>query len=244
MIRFIILVPLLIIFLTVSIPLQLIALLVGIVSPSARDKMSLGIVNWAFGVCLKLASVKTTFIGLENVPKDEPVLYIINHRSIFDILITYRQVPRPTGYIAKKEMKKYLTLTTWMMMLHCEFLDRTDLRQGLKVIKSSAAKIKRGISMAIFPEGTRNKTVEPTLEFHKGSFKIAEMGKCKIVPVVLNNTQTIFEDHLPALKPAHVVVEYLPPVDVPSMSREERKNLPETVRAMMTETYIKNKALV
>ena len=98
--------------------------------------------------------------------------------------------------------------------------------------------------MAIFPEGTRNKTEEPMLEFHKGSFKIAEMAKCKIVPVVLNNTSAIFEDHLPKLKPGHVVVEYLPPVDVAVMSREEKKALPETVRTMMTEAYVKNKALV
>ena len=98
--------------------------------------------------------------------------------------------------------------------------------------------------MAIFPEGTRNKSDEDMLPFHKGSFKIAEMAKCKIVPIVLNNTPDILENHVPALKPVHVVIEYLPPIDVPAMSREERKTLTENVREQMIETYNKNKALV
>jgi 1-acyl-sn-glycerol-3-phosphate acyltransferase len=82
------------------------------------------------------------------------------------------------------------------------------------------------------------------LPFHKGSFKIAEMAKCKIVPVVLNNTPDIFENHAPRLKSVHVVVEYLPPVDVQTMTKEERKTLTENIRAQMIETYNKNMALV
>ena len=232
------------IFLTVSIPIQLVMLLYSFVDKEGCDKKSLSIVNSAFRTVVKIAGVKETVIGLENVPKDEAVLYVINHRSIFDIVLTYIKVPRPTGYISKKEMNKFLTLSTWMMFLHCEFLDRGNLRQGMKVIKRSAKNIQDGISMAIFPEGTRNKSDEDMLPFHKGSFKIAEMAKCKIVPIVLNNTPDILENHAPMLKPVHVVIEYLPPIDVPAMSREERKTLTENIRTQMIETYNKNKALV
>ena len=232
------------IFLTVSIPIQLVMVLYSFIDKEGCDRKSLAIVNSAFRTVIKIAGVKETVLGIENVPKDEAVLYVINHRSIFDIVLTYAKVPRPTGYIAKKEMNKFLTLSTWMMFLHCEFLDRGNLRQGMKVIKRSAKNIQDGISMAIFPEGTRNKTNEDMLPFHKGSFKIAEMAKCKIVPVVLNNTPDIFENHAPRLKSVHVVVEYLPPVDVQTMTKEERKTLTENIRAQMIETYNKNMALV
>jgi 1-acyl-sn-glycerol-3-phosphate acyltransferase len=232
------------IFLTVSIPIQLAMVLYSFIDKEGCDRKSLAIVNSAFRTVIKIAGVKETVLGIENVPKDEAVLYVINHRSIFDIVLTYAKVPRPTGYIAKKEMNKFLTLSTWMMFLHCEFLDRGNLRQGMKVIKRSAKNIQDGISMAIFPEGTRNKTNEDMLPFHKGSFKIAEMAKCKIVPVVLNNTPDIFENHAPRLKSVHVVVEYLPPVDVQTMTKEERKTLTENIRAQMIETYNKNMALV
>ena len=56
-------------------------------------------------------------IGLENVP-DEPVLFIGNHRSYFDILLTYSRCKRLTGYVAKKEMEKIPLLSTWMKYLY------------------------------------------------------------------------------------------------------------------------------
>ena len=244
MIRIAIVAILLILFLIISIPVQLIYLIIGIFSPRKKDELCLNTVQTALKAVLKLAGTKTTIKGLENVPSDEPVLYILNHRSIFDVVITYTMVPRPTGYIAKKEMAKYFTLSTWMMFLHCEFLDRNNNRQGLKVIKKAAANIKRGISIAIFPEGTRNKTEEPMLEFHKGSFALATMTNCKIIPVVLNNTSSILEDHFPVLKPVHAVIEYLPAIDTAALSRTEKKQLPDTVRELMIETYIKNSALI
>jgi 1-acyl-sn-glycerol-3-phosphate acyltransferase len=82
------------------------------------------------------------------------------------------------------------------------------------------------------------------LEFHKGSFKIAEKSNCKIIPVVLNNTSAIFEDHLPMVRKQHVIIEYLPPIDVAAMDREARKGLPELVRSQMATVYEKNKELI
>ena len=241
MIRLIVVLIFVLIFLLLSLIIQPIMLLTGLFSKSARDKASQAIVNWAFRVVLFMCGVKAEVKGEENVPKDEAVLYILNHNSFFDIIFTYPRVPRPTGYIAKKEMLKFLTLTWWMKLLHCEFLDRKDLRAGMKTINSAAESIKNGYSMAIFPEGTRNKSEEPMLPFHAGSFKIAEKSDCKIVPVVLYNTAAIFEDHLPFIKKAQIKVEYLPPVDVAPLSRDERKELPDKIRDMMLTTYLQMK---
>ena len=241
MIRLIIVLLFVLPFLIISFILQPLMLLIGLFSKKARDKASLGIVNWAFRVVIFLCGVKTNVIGEENVPKDESVLYILNHNSFFDIILTYPRVPGLCGYIAKKELLKFLTLTWWMKLLHCEFLDRKDIRKGMKTINDSADKIKNGISMAIFPEGTRNKGDEVMLPFHAGSFKIAEKSDCKIIPVVLNNTAAIFEDHLPFIKKASVTIEYLPPIDVAPLDRDQRKALPDKVREMMMETYLKNK---
>lgn len=234
----------LIIFLIFSIILQLIEEIIGLFSKKAKALSSLAIVNWAFRVIIFMSGTKLTVIGEENVPTEEPVLYVLNHRGFFDILLTYTRVPRPTGYVAKKEMLKLLTLTKWMKNLYCEFMDRSDLRKGMESINNCAEKIKKGISIAIFPEGTRNKTEAPLLEFHKGSFKIAEKTGCKIVPVVLNNTAAIFENQFPMIRKQHVVLEYLPTVDVAAMDREEKKHLCDMVRAQMEEAYIRNEKLV
>ena len=231
-------------FLIISIILQLIEEIVGLFSKKAKAVSSLAIVNWAFRVIIFISGTKLTVIGEENVPKEESVLYVLNHRGYFDILLTYTRVPRPTGYVAKKEMLKYLTLTKWMKNLYCEFMDRSDLRKGMESINNCAEKIKKGISIAIFPEGTRNKSDAPLLEFHKGSFKIAEKTGCKIVPVVLNNTSAVFEDQFPLIRKQHVILEYLPTIDVAVMDREEKKQLCDMVRSQMEETYLRNQKLI
>lgn len=244
MIRFLLVATFVILFLVLSIPLLFIEWIIGKFNMDLKNKSSVAIVNWAFRVCLFLAGTSVTVIGEENVPKDVPVLYIGNHRSYFDILITYIRVPRPTGYIAKKEMLRYPLLSNWMKNLHCLFLDRKDIKQGLKTILTAIEKVKSGISICIFPEGTRNRVNDTFMEFHEGSFKIAEKTGCPIIPMSINNSAQIFEDHIPKIKKAHVVLEYGKPIYPAELSKEERKHLGVYTQNIIKETYFKNKELV
>lgn len=174
MIRLIFVLLFVFLFLILSMPLMLAEWIIGKISPSLRDRSSLAIVNWAFRCVIFLSGTRVIVKGEENVPKDTAVLYVGNHRSYYDIILTYVRVPRPTGYVAKLEMLRYPLLNVWMHFLHCLFLDRNDLKKGLKTILKGVEKVKSGISICIFPEGTRNGTDQDFLPFHEGSFKIAE----------------------------------------------------------------------
>lgn len=244
MLRFIMVALFVVLFLVLSIPLLIAEWMIGKFNMDLKNRSSLAIVNWAFGVCLRLSGVTTTIIGEENVPRDTAVLYVANHRSYFDILLTYIRVPRPTGYVAKKEMLRYPLLVNWMKNLHCLFLDRTDLKAGMKTILTAIDKMKSGISICIFPEGTRNKVSDTFLPFHEGSFKIAEKSGCPIVPICINNSAGIFEDHIPKIKKAHVVIEYCEPVVIKNLPREQRKFVGAYVKDILEKTYYKNKELV
>ncbi|MBR6771593.1 MAG: 1-acyl-sn-glycerol-3-phosphate acyltransferase [Lachnospiraceae bacterium] len=244
MIRFILTVIFVISFLIFSIPLLIAEWIIGKYNMELKNRSSLAIVNWAFRVCLHISGVTVTVIGEENVPQDKAVLYVANHRSFFDILLTYTRVPRPTGYIAKKEMLRYPLLVNWMRNLHCLFLDRNDIKQGMKTILEGIEKVKSGISICIFPEGTRNKVSDTFLPFHEGSFKIAEKSGCPVLPICINNSAGIFEDHLPKIKKAHVVLEYLPPINLKELSKEERKFVGAYVQKKIEEVYEKNRELV
>ena len=244
MLRFICVVFVVVSFLIVTIPLLIAEWIIGFFNMEFKNKSSLAIVNWAFGLCIKIAGVTTTVIGEENVPKYEAVLYVGNHRSYFDILLTYVRVPRPTGYVAKVEMLRWPLLSNWMKNLHCLFLDRKDIKKGLKTILAGVEKVKSGISICIFPEGTRNKVNNSFLPFKEGSFKIAEKANAPIIPITLNNTGAIFEDHLPKIYKTHVVIEYGKPIRISELSREEKKNIGSYVQNIMEQTYEKNKALV
>ena len=244
MIRFLLVSSFVICFLIFSIPLLIIEWLLGYLNPSIKDKTSLAIVNWGFSQCLKIAGVKVTVLGEENVPKDKAVLYVANHRSYFDILLTYVRVPGPTGFIAKKEIEKVPLLRNWMRNLHCLFLDRDNIKEGLKTILEGIEKLKSGISIFIFPEGTRSKEKDIFLPFHKGSFKLAEKSGAPIIPVVLNNTAAIFEDHFPRIKKAHVIIEYGKPIYISELEPEMKKNLANYVLGQIQEIYFKNNKML
>ncbi len=240
MIRFIITALFLLIFFIISIPLMLIELIIGLFNKDLQKKSSLAIVSGAFRIVAFLCGVKLTVKGEENVPKDEAVLYIGNHLSYFDVVLTYPRVPRPTGYIAKKEFLKIPFLSWWMLFLDCLFMDRSDVKQSAQIIFDAIDKIKSGISICIYPEGTRNKNEETLQEFHKGSFKPAQRTNCPIVPMVVTHTRDIFENHLPFIKSHNVVLEYLPPVRYNELSKEDQKQVHEYFRNMIQEAYTRN----
>ena len=243
MIRTIIIFIFLVIFLIVSLPMQLVLFIMHKFNDEEARKASLAIVSWAFNVILFIGGIKRIVIGEDNVPKDEAVLYVSNHRSIFDIVVTYPRVPGRTGYIAKQESMKLPVISFWMVYLDCLFLDRSDIRKGLEMVLTAIDKVKNGISIFIYPEGTRNKTDQPLGEFHKGSFKIAQKSGCPIVPVVVNHTRDCFENHMPWIKKTTVVIEYCEPIRIKELDKEDQKNIDQYVKNIIEQTYIKNENL-
>lgn len=244
MIRFICVAIVLMLYLVLGIPVLGVEWLIRKFSRRTADVSSLRLVQWVFRLMLRISGVEVTVIGEENVP-DEPVLFIGNHRSYFDILITYSRCRHLTGYIAKKEMLRYPLLRDWMKRLYCLFLDRSTPKEGLKTILKAIEYVKEGISVCIFPEGTRNDGEELSmLPFHDGSFKIAEKTGCAIIPMSLNNTHAIFEQQFPRIKKTHVVLEYGKPIYPGSLDKETKKHLGQYCQNIIQETINKNQGLV
>ena len=244
MIRFILVCIVVIAYLVLTIPVLLVEWIIGKFSPMTKDISSLRMVQAIFKFILWITGAKVTVIGEENVPKDQAVLYVANHRSYFDILLTYSRCPIRTGYVAKKEMEHYPLLSNWMRNLYCLFLDREDIKQGLKTILQAADYVKSGISVCIFPEGTRNKTDDLMLPFKEGSFKMAEKTGCAIVPMAIINSAEILENHFPKVKKTHVIVEYGTPIYPGSLDKETRKKIGAHCQGIIEEMLVKNKELV
>ena len=241
MIRFILAVTYLLLFLILTIPLLLAEWIIGKFNPGLKDRSSKAIVGWGFRCITRLAGTNLIVRGKENIPDDTAVLYVGNHRSYFDIVLTLSAFPRVTGYVAKVEMLKWPLLNLWMKNIHCLFLDRANIKEGLKTILKGVEEVKNGISLCIFPEGTRNKVADTLLPFHEGSFKIAEKGGVPVVPMVILNSAGVFEDHFPRIKKTTVVIEFQPPVYINSLEKEVKKNLGGYVSGLISERYFQLK---
>ncbi|MBO6128920.1 MAG: 1-acyl-sn-glycerol-3-phosphate acyltransferase [Pseudobutyrivibrio sp.] len=232
MLRTIITLAFVVIFLIISIPIWLILLIIGLFSKQTKDVMAYSIVAWAFGVVAFLAGVKYEVHGFDNIPKKQAVLYIGNHQSFFDVVLGYHLCPAVTGFMSKKTFEKVPLLNVWMHMNYCLFLTRTNPRQDLKLIIKAQEYIKNGISMFIFPEGTRSKTGEMA-DFHEASFKIATKTGCPIVPVAFTNTREVFETHLPKLKKTRVIVTFCQPIDLSSLEGDDKKHIGAYVKSII-----------
>lgn len=241
--RLILAVLFLLIFFILSIPLFLVEFILGKFNRHAMVASSQVIVAIAFKILLLISGVKVKVIGLEHVPRDEAVLYISNHRSYFDVPIAYSTLPSLTSFMAKKEIAKVPFLRTWMGFLQCLFLDRDNIKEGLKTILKGIDLVKDGYSVFISPEGTRNHG-EEMLPFKEGSFKIAEKTGCAIVPVSINNADAIFELHAPWIRSAKVVIEYGKPIYPKDLEKEQQKFLGAYVQGIIRETLKKNEPLI
>ena len=121
-------------------------------------------------------------------------------RAILTLWFPYSRCPGLTGYIAKRRLRKVPILSIWMKRLYCLFLNRQDIKEGMKTILKGIDQIKHGISMCIFPEGTRNDNPKELLPFKEGSFKLALKTGCPIIPIAMTNTPKIYEAQAPLLK--------------------------------------------
>jgi len=174
--------------------------------------------------------------GEENIP-DGAVLFVGNHRSYFDIIILQKVLDRPIGFVAKQEFKKIPLFHHYMDDIGCLYLDRDNVRQGMRTINTGIEYMQDGLSMGLYPEGTRNHD-DTLMEFKTGGYRMAEKSGAPIVLTAATGFDDIFENNHPgAIKKKHVVIEFDKPVYVSEMSNSERKQfyhrIPDRIQEMI-----------
>ena len=132
---------------------------------------------------LKESNVELKVTGLENLPQEGGFMMYANHQGMFDIVAIAGTCPMPIAAVMKKELKDVPLVKQIMLCTGSYPMDRSDVRQSLKVIQAVTQDVKDGRRFIIFPEGTRSKNGNVMGEFHGGSFRCAVKSKCPIVPI-------------------------------------------------------------
>lgn len=199
--------------------------------------------KWARSL-VKLAGVTIAITGEEKIPAEGPVLFVSNHQGNFDIPILLGYIDKPKAFIAKIELLKFPFIRTWMIHMKCVFMDRSDIRQSLKVINQATDYLKEGYSMVIFPEGSRSQG-ETLGEFKPGSLKLALKAGVPIVPITIRGSYKILEQNGFMIKPAHVEIAILDSIPTAGLTKEQATELPDRVRKIIEDSlalsYIQNK---
>lgn len=195
---------------------------------------SLRIVQWAFKGVMFFSGTTYEVHGIENIPEDKAVLFVANHRSFFDVVLVYSQLPYLTGFVSKDGILKVPLLRVWMKRLNCLFLKRNDPRAGLQMILDAIELIKKGVSVFIFPEGTRNAGDE-LLEFKAGAVKMATKTDCPVIPIAITGTREVLENQFPRIKRSHATVTFGKPIVPSELDEENRKHLAAYTQKVISE---------
>ena len=153
-----------------------------------------------------------TLDGKDLVNKNETYIVIINHLNVIDMLIIAQRLSIPAKPLIKKELLK-IPILGWILSIVALPIDRNDRESRHRSKLKMNSEIDQNISMLIFPEGTQNRTSKPMNEFQDGAFKLAITTQTKILPVVILNSRTKANASSAILKPGHVKIKYLDPVD-------------------------------
>lgn len=177
--------------------------------------------RWWGRLCLFLAGVRVTLHGAELVPPG-PVIFMSNHQSGFDIPTLLAVMPRPTCWIAKKELFDIPVFGHAMRRGGFIPLDRRDAHKALKSIEKAVEVIRSGQSIVIFPEGTRSRDFH-LLRFKRGGFRLAVRAGVPVVPVTINGSGRVNPAGTIRLYGSRITVTLHPPV-MPSGAEQPEKN--------------------
>lgn len=177
--------------------------------------------------------VKIEVNGLENLPQKDGFILFPNHQGMFDVLVFLETCPRPFSFVFKKEVKNVMFAKQVIEALNSLAIDRSDLRQSMRVIQEMTRRVTSGENFLIFAEGTRSKKGNQMLDMKGGSFKSAVKAKCPIVPCALVDCYKPFD--IPSIKEVEVKVFYLEPI-----TYEEYKDMTTLEIATLVKERIEN----
>ncbi|MBM4266471.1 MAG: HAD-IB family hydrolase [Deltaproteobacteria bacterium] len=166
-----------------------------------------------------LAGIEVRVTGEQHLWSHRPAVFIFNHQSGLDMLLICKLLRRDFVGIGKKELQANPIFGPIMSLAGTVFVDRFNHEKAIEALGPAIDALRKGISLAIAPEGTRTTTPHPT-RFKKGAFFMAMQAGVPIVPIVIRNTLDALPKHWVFVRPTTIDVEVLPPIDTSDWTRQ------------------------
>jgi len=194
--------------------------------------------TWARSI-LFASRINVTVNGLANIDPDQSYVYMSNHQSNFDIPVLLAHLPVQFRWLAKAELFKIPIFGRAMRGAGYVKIDRFNQESAFESIKEAGSRMKNGVSVMIFPEGTRSRDgkIRP---FKKGGFIMAVDSGVPIVPVILQGTRSIMEKSSLKINTGEVNLNIAAPIATTGFSRDNKDDLIDSVRTVICNGFEKS----
>lgn len=231
------------IFILITVAVVTVVMAIGLspimITAPFSNLMNRGVKLWCW-ICLKLVRARVKARGIEFIDPSRTYILIANHQSLFDIPAVVFYSPILLRMVAKKELY-WIPIFGWaMFFLRFIRIDRQNRAKAIESLKRAGRRIKKGITVVLFAEGTRTTTGE-LLPFKKGSFVLAIHAGVPIIPVTISGTINIHNkaNWLSINTGKEVEVIFGEPIAVNGYTLERREELLGLVRDRIEENYNK-----
>ncbi|KAG2156340.1 hypothetical protein DEU56DRAFT_766599 [Suillus clintonianus] len=207
---------------------------VGMTLIGRRHDVNYVVARSFYAVASRVLDIQVEVEGEEHL-QTCPMVMVGNHQSMLDILYLGRMFPRKASIMAKKELQ-WSPLGPWMFMSGAVFVDRGNSAKAHGSLAAAGDEMKsKGISLMMYPEGTRHcQEVPSLLPFKKGAFHVAVQAGIPIIPVVCENYWRIY--HKGVFGTGTIRVRVLPPISTAGLSVSDVPELTTLVRDQMLST--------
>ncbi len=189
-------------------------------------------VDWIFRTC----GIRVVVEGLDHIDPEQPYIFMCNHQSVADIGVLILTLPVSWRFVAKRELLK-IPFFGWAVAASRQVvIDRGNRPRAVESLKIAAARIRGGVNVIIFPEGTRSETGEMR-GFKSGGFHLAIESGAPILPVTVSGSQRITPKRSLRVESGTIKIVYGRPIPTDHLDIEDRHALKETVRKAIAEGY-------
>ncbi len=182
---------------------------------------------------LKISGVRVNLEGAENLEEGKAYIVASNHSSIYDIPVMLAYFPLNINILYKEELEKFPIWGYGLKKSPFVAINRNKPRKAAASLQIAADKVSGGVSLFIFPEGTRTK--DGTLsQFKRGTLSVAGKTGAKILPVTISGTFGILPKNKKQIVAQDVTIKILKPIATPkNMTKEAELALLEELRELM-----------
>lgn len=180
-------------------------------------------------VALLANRVRVEIIGLEHLKDGGPYIFMANHQGSYDIFALLGYLPGQFKWLAKKELFSIPFFGWTMAAAGYISIDREGSRDTIIAMNEAAKKISDGMSVVIFPEGSRslNGNLQP---FKKGGFSLAIKSKVPIVPITIKGSREIMPPGHLTIKSGKIKIRIGEPIETKDLTLKDRPYIMNRVR--------------